>query len=712
LEPKKPQDPEQLGEWRITGRLGEGGFGTVFLAERGAQKAALKVIKNEFAGDQDGKDKLANEARILSTLSDPSIGRIIDSDIEGVTPWIATEFINGPTLEAKVKYEGSLSEISWFTLAANLFHALVTAHNVGIIHKDIKPSNIILGETGNKLIDFGIAHISGLTRTMNFGDREGSTPFSSPEHFTPKTYPAMDVFSAAATLAYAGKGSSIWGGDTELQLMRSINEDEPNLEGLTQDQINFLLPLLNKNPSDRPTAQETLNVLLKYHEKFASDSSEKGFAAWSKRARRPSVKGSLATKIFSGIAVLGIAIAASAVFANGTWVKTASNAGATPTANATSSNSPASPAVSNSPASPAVSNTPTPKPSSKYGTKDDLATPFFDESTLSQQTLNDTNSCRKLADSDAFDQAIPLCLKSAAAGDPVAYRYLGYSYNGKHEFAKAITALQKAIVLKDVSSYFFLAPLLDVFSHNFKASVDTYKKGLAINPGTNYYAALGDIYNRNKDLENAEKYYLLAANHGEIDGIYDLGKLYYDSKNWTLARTYLAKAANSGSADGMFLLGEIYFTIDRNTAQACVWYEKGDQLKNTDASLALTQHCKGLRATYPDAPTVQTLGIFGRAFKSSDGLDWYIPMTISTTDSIPAINGVQFRVYGSNAPWINVPYKVQRDSIGASALVDNLLFVILFKQEICPDFRLVQETNGQVVTIWTKSPPACATGGN
>jgi serine/threonine protein kinase len=266
VEPKKASDPDELGGWRINGRLGEGGFGTVYLGEKGAQKAAIKVIRPEFVEEDDARARLATEANILSKLSDPSIGKILDSDLSGEFPWIATEFINGPTLDDKVKYEGPLDELAWFNLAANLFHAVVAANELGIIHKDIKPSNIILGETGNKLIDFGIAHISGQTRTAVFGDREGSTPFSSPEHFTIRANPKMDVFSAAATLAFAGKAEDIWSGENDIQLMRSINEDFPNLNGLTENQTKFLTPLFEKNPSDRPSAFDAHQSALGYIE--------------------------------------------------------------------------------------------------------------------------------------------------------------------------------------------------------------------------------------------------------------------------------------------------------------------------------------------------------------------------------------------------------------------------------------------------------------
>jgi serine/threonine protein kinase len=299
VEPKKASDPDELGGWRINGRLGEGGFGTVYLGEKGAQKAAIKVIRPEFVEEDDARARLETEASILSKLSDPSIGKILDSDLSGKYPWIATEFINGPTLDDKVKYEGPLDEIAWFNLAANLFHAIVAANKLNIIHKDIKPSNIILGETGNKLIDFGIAHISGQTRTAVFGDREGSTPFSSPEHFTIRTNPKMDVFSTAATLAFAGKATNIWNGNNDLQLMRSINEDFPNLDGLTDNQTKFLTPLFEKNPSDRASAFDAHQSALGYIEFLLGKSKKptppKGIPIYRKalRSSRASILGLL-----------------------------------------------------------------------------------------------------------------------------------------------------------------------------------------------------------------------------------------------------------------------------------------------------------------------------------------------------------------------------------------------------------------------------------
>ena len=143
MEPKKANDPDELGGWRITGRLGEGAFGTVFLAQQGAQKAAIKIIRDSLEGE--GVERFQLEIAALEKLNDPYIAKIVDSDLESDVPWFATEFVNGPTLEEKVKYEGVLEELSWLNLASNLFHALRTSHAAGVVHKDVKPGNIILG---------------------------------------------------------------------------------------------------------------------------------------------------------------------------------------------------------------------------------------------------------------------------------------------------------------------------------------------------------------------------------------------------------------------------------------------------------------------------------------------------------------------------------------------------------------------------------------
>ena len=522
MEPKKANDPDELGGWRINGRLGEGGFGTVFLAEKGAQKAAIKVIRQEFVEEDDARNRLATEAEVLSKLSDPAIGKILDSDLTGELPWIATEFINGPTLDDKVKYEGPLSEIPWFNLAANLFHAIVSANELGIIHKDIKPSNIILGETGNKLIDFGIAHISGQTRTAAFGDREGSTPFSSPEHFTIKPNPKMDVFSAAATLGFAGKSTSIWNGDNDLQLMRSINEDAPNFEGLTENQIKFLTPLLEKNPSDRPSALEAHQSALGYIE-FLLGKSKKPIPLKGK-SKLKRVASSKKFKPF--VAASLVLVVGSTLIING-------------------KSTPSSPP--NSTASSATSATNNPSGS---GTNSISTTPL--KSSTSADCENEyTNKGSNI---------LSLCLPSANSGDLTSIFYIGRSYYDNQNYKEAANWFLKGANKKDLNSTRYLIQTYTQLSNTTerdrwtKICADTSYGSTNTSPLKDIaYCKLmeGMILTRAGATKQALLYLTDAADYGNADAATWLGLYYRDLDDRTNALKWLTKAAELGSTDGI-----------------------------------------------------------------------------------------------------------------------------------------------------------------
>lgn len=287
MEPLKPSDPEKLGGWTLTARLGEGASGVIFLGVRGvagSQQAAIKLIRDEGFLDGNSIENLQNEVDALSVLEDPYIAKLVEWNLSGNELWIATEFINGPTLDTKLRQtKEPLTEIAWFQLAENLFHALRTIHSKGIIHRDIKPTNIILGESGTKLIDFGISHIPEKTRMALPGDFEGSILFSAPENFSRRNAPEMDVFSAAATLAYAGKLKTVWHGTEETQIAESMRKDEPNLDGLTELQKEFLNPLFEKLASDRPTSEEVHKKALEYVEYLLNVENKKKPSALKSR---------------------------------------------------------------------------------------------------------------------------------------------------------------------------------------------------------------------------------------------------------------------------------------------------------------------------------------------------------------------------------------------------------------------------------------------
>jgi serine/threonine protein kinase len=704
MEPKKANDPDQLGDWRINGRLGEGGFGTVFLAEKGAQKAAIKVIRQEFVQEEDARRRLVTEAEILSKLSDPSIGKILDSDLNGELPWIATEFINGPTLQDKIKYEGPLKEIEWFNLAANLFHAIVTANKFDIIHKDIKPSNIILGETGNKLIDFGIAHITGQTRTANFGDREGSTPFSSPEHFTIKPNPKMDVFSTAATLAYAAKGKSIWNGDNDLQLMRSINEDEPNLEGLSENQGKFLRPLLEKNPSDRPSALEAHQSALGYIE----------FLLGKRKKPSPLKSPSRLKKLFrSKVAITGLALG----LITGVGF-TASLAGF---------------------------------PLMQTGIESLINNDSVD---FTDDQIEKISSCKNLVALGNYASAAMICKETAELGDDWSQYSLGFALDELGQSEAAKDWVLKAAKQKMPEAISWMA--YDAMEEeDYPKALEWAKQAANFGdlPGVH---AVGLAYGNLGQYDLAAQWYEKAWQLGDALGLINLGYHYrFDSVDKIKAEKWLKLAAQTSSTykpEGAYDYAEFLRDEGRKASEFCPYYKESADAKykdddlDADAVAAFKKYCSDpklfpqsvaspaekksipspvenkksipssdtFKISAPIAPGVQVDEIFGRAFKS--GLDWKIPLTNVKGEKVPELTAIQFRMIGyANAGWMDVPYKLKNDSSRGTvnAEVDDLLFALVFKEvKYCPEFRAVREEGGKVVNIWNKGQPECASDYN
>ena len=270
MEPKKPNDPELIGDWSITGRLGEGEDCIIFHGVRGvagSEQAAIKLIEDNSFEFESALKKIKNEVEALRQLNDENIVKLIEANYEPGNLWIATEYIHGVTLDTKLKQTGKpLEELYWFRVAANIFHGLQAAHAKGIIHKDIKPSNIIISESGAKLIDFGISHVPQNTRIANPGDFEGSRLFSAPENYNRKNIEEMDVFSAGVTLAYAAKLKSVWAGDNQDAITQSIKNDDPDLSGLRDLQEEFIRPLLQKLPIDRPNSESVHKKALEYIE--------------------------------------------------------------------------------------------------------------------------------------------------------------------------------------------------------------------------------------------------------------------------------------------------------------------------------------------------------------------------------------------------------------------------------------------------------------
>jgi serine/threonine protein kinase len=183
--PLQSTDPESIGGWKLIGRLGQGGYGTIYLACKEHINVALKMISKEWLNDIDaaGQLRFANEVRILKELDHPNIAKIIDQNLKTNIPFIAIEYLEGQTLESIVEESGPLAKQEWFELSKSLLSALEYCHSKNIIHKDISPTNIIITDRGPKLIDFGNSFLKGSTRLTQEGVVNGTPGFMSPEHY-------------------------------------------------------------------------------------------------------------------------------------------------------------------------------------------------------------------------------------------------------------------------------------------------------------------------------------------------------------------------------------------------------------------------------------------------------------------------------------------------------------------------------------------------
>lgn len=264
MEPLNSRDPKSIGGFTLVGRLGKGGMGVVYLASRKSESVALKVIRDSLIDDEAEAIRFTREVATLGKISSANVAGIVDAGVEEGRAWFAAEFVNGPNLSELVNDKGPLDEDKWWDLASGLLNGLADVHKTGVIHRDVKPANLIIAETGPKLIDFGIAHVSDATSVTATGLVAGSPAWFSPEQIEGlELTPATDVFSAGSVLTFAASGSSPWGGETTITKasVYKILHSEPDLSSVSLGQRFLLEKILEKDPAGRPTA-DSLRVNL------------------------------------------------------------------------------------------------------------------------------------------------------------------------------------------------------------------------------------------------------------------------------------------------------------------------------------------------------------------------------------------------------------------------------------------------------------------
>ena len=264
MQPLGVDEPTSVGPYRLLGRLGSGGMGRVYLGRNtGGRTVAVKIVHPHFALDEEFRARFRREVDAARRVGGAWTAPVLDADPEAAVPWVATGYAAGPSLASAVADGGPLPEHSVRVLGAGLAEALAAVHELGLVHRDVKPSNVLLTVDGPLLIDFGIARATDGTASLtSTGVSIGSPGYMSPEQILSKGVSgAADVFSLGAVLAFAATGLPPFPGDSSASLLYKVVHEEPELGSLSGELREIVESCLAKSAQERPTPGEVARRL-------------------------------------------------------------------------------------------------------------------------------------------------------------------------------------------------------------------------------------------------------------------------------------------------------------------------------------------------------------------------------------------------------------------------------------------------------------------
>ncbi|WP_328725917.1 serine/threonine-protein kinase [Streptomyces sp. NBC_00259] len=258
------EHPEFAGRYRLEECLGSGGMGVVHLATSASGlRLAVKVVHAAYAADPEFRARFRQEVAAARRVSGAFTAPVVDADPEAERPWMATLFIDGPTLSERVKRNGPLDAAELARVGAGLAEGLRDIHRAGVVHRDLKPSNVLLAHDGPKVIDFGISRPTDSDLRTETGKLIGTPPFMAPEQFQrPREVgPEADVFAMGAVLVHAATGRGPFDSDSPYIVAYQVVHNEPDLAGVPEELAPLLLRCLAKSPAERPTPDELMAAL-------------------------------------------------------------------------------------------------------------------------------------------------------------------------------------------------------------------------------------------------------------------------------------------------------------------------------------------------------------------------------------------------------------------------------------------------------------------
>ncbi|WP_252375185.1 serine/threonine-protein kinase, partial [Nonomuraea sp. KC401] len=253
-EPLRPDDPEAIAVYRLVGRLGEGGQGVVYLGQApDGRPVAVKVLRQSVAGGNGFAKEIAAARRVEPFC----IAQVLDASMSG-RPYIVSEYVEGPSLQEAGPHRGADLQ----RLAVSTATALAAIHEAGVVHRDFKPSNVLLGRDGPRVVDFGIARLADSAVTVT-SSVVGTPAYMAPEQLAGAYVgPAADVFAWASVMVFAGTGTPPFGEDTLPAVINRVLNQEPFLGDLPEPLRRVVHACLAKDPAARPPMRDVLLHLL------------------------------------------------------------------------------------------------------------------------------------------------------------------------------------------------------------------------------------------------------------------------------------------------------------------------------------------------------------------------------------------------------------------------------------------------------------------